>query len=158
MDLSGAVFLLTETVVHPAKRPVIILCDGHSSHYTPEAISGAAEVGVIFCIPPNTTHVAQPLNVSFFGLLKRHWSSVCHEFLANNPGSVVTKLQFSQLFLKLGIWFRKTGMCPLDSGAIMSMLPSPSTESESSLDEKGSSQSMDETEPSETLTLTVESQ
>ena len=156
---------------------MILLCDGHSSHYTPEAISGAAEVGVIICIPPNFTQAAQPLDVSFFGPLKRHWSSVCHEFLANNPGSVVTKLQFSQLFSQA--WMKsikpenilsgfKTGICPLDSGAIMSTLPSscesdsteaPSkTKSKSSLDEKGSSQSTGKTESTETLALIPENQ
>lgn len=51
----------------PPERPVTLLMDGYSSHYTPEAISGAAQVGVIvFCIPPNTTHAAQPLDVRFF--------------------------------------------------------------------------------------------
>ena len=67
----------------------MLLMDGHSPHYTPEAISGATQVGVIvfFCIPPNTTHAAQPLDVSFFGPIKKHWSSVCHAYLAKNPGS-----------------------------------------------------------------------
>lgn len=55
----------------PPQRPVMLLCDGHGSHFTPEAIAKAAEKGVIvFCIPPNTTHVAQPLDVSFFAPLK----------------------------------------------------------------------------------------
>ena len=77
----------------------MLLCDGHGSHFTPEAIARAAEKGVVvFCIPPNTTHVAQPLDVSFFAPLKRYWSSICHTYLAENPGCVVTKLNFSLLF------------------------------------------------------------
>ena len=104
--------------------------------HTPEAISGAAQEGVIvFCIPPNTTHAAQPLDVSFFGPLKRHWSSACHAYLAKNPGSVVTKLQFNSLFSQA--WykairpetiisgFRKTGICPLDKDAIRIVSLSP---------------------------------
>ena len=79
---------------------------------------------IVFCIPPNTTHVTQPLDVNIFGALKRHWSSVCHTYLTNNPGSVVTKLQFNSLFSQA--WyksiqpetivsgFRKTGICPLN--------------------------------------------
>ena len=101
-----------------------------------------------------------------------------HEFLANNPGSVVTKLQFSQLFSQAWMksikpenivsGFKKTGICPLDSGAIMSILPSscesdsteaPSkTKSKSSLDEKGSSQSTGKTESTGTLALIPENQ
>ena len=82
----------------PAHRPVLLMLDGHGSHFTPDALKKAADEGVItFCIP-NTTHRGQPLDVSFFGPLKKHWSSVCHCYMVNNPGCVVTKLQFSQLF------------------------------------------------------------
>ena len=42
----------------PSYRPVILLLDGYKSHYTPEAISLAANQDIIlFCIPPNTTHM-----------------------------------------------------------------------------------------------------
>ena len=51
--------------------------------------------------PPNTTHTTQPLDVSFFGPLKRHWASVCH-----SPGAVVTKLSFSGPFSRA--WYKAT--------------------------------------------------
>ena len=61
----------------PPAQPVILLLDGHSSHYNPEAIALAAEEKIIiFCLSPHTTHVAQPLDVSFFGPLKQHWAKV----------------------------------------------------------------------------------
>ena len=42
----------------PAARPLLLLLDGHSSHYSPEFIRQACESGVIvFCLPPHTTHV-----------------------------------------------------------------------------------------------------
>ena len=127
----------------PPHRPVILLCDGHKSHYTPDAISRAAQAGVIiFCIPPNTTHTAQPLDVSFFAPLKRYWSSTCHEYMNENPGMVVTKLKFSRLFSKAWVkaikpetiinGFRKTGICPFNKSAIkivenLSEIESPAT-------------------------------
>ena len=38
---------------------------------TPEALRETQkEGGIIFCLPPNTTHAAQPLDISFFGPLK----------------------------------------------------------------------------------------
>ena len=132
----------------PPHRPVLLLLDGHGSHYTPEAISKAAVEGVIvLCIPPNTTHKAQPLDVSFFAPLKRHWSSVYHSFMVENPGSVVTKLNFSSLFSKAWMkaeniinGFRKTGVCPLNKEAIecptietSSELPSESPSEASSI-------------------------
>ena len=57
-----------------------------------------------------------------------HWSSVCHSFIVDNPGCVVTKLQFSRLFSQAWVktikpetiinGFKKTGVCPLNKAAI----------------------------------------
>ena len=113
----------------PSSRPVLLLLDGHSSHYEPDTIQIAAEEGVvIMCLPPHTTHVSQPLDVSFFKPLKTYWLEACHRFMQDNPGRVVTKYQFSSLFATA--WykairpetfisgFRKVGVCPFDSTAI----------------------------------------
>jgi len=79
------------SVIFPQTRPVLLLVNGHSSHFTPEAIQIAAENEIIlFLLPPNATHVAQPLNVSFFGPLKKNWSNVCHTYMVENPGKIVT--------------------------------------------------------------------
>ncbi len=46
--------------VHPG-RPLILLMDGHSSHFSPEMIGIAADEGVImFVLPPNTTNLTSP--------------------------------------------------------------------------------------------------
>ena len=46
----------------PSGRPLLLLLDGHSSHYNPTLIHYAAQKGVIvFALPPNATHIAQPL-------------------------------------------------------------------------------------------------
>jgi len=56
----------------PTSRSMLLLLDGHSSHYNLEAIKLAAENEIIhFCLLSHTTHVAQPLDVSFFGPLKK---------------------------------------------------------------------------------------
>ena len=47
----------------PAARPLILLLDGHSSHYNINAIKLATAARVIIlCLPPNTTHMLQPLD------------------------------------------------------------------------------------------------
>ena len=47
----------------PASRPLILFMDGHSSHYCPDTLALAAENGIIvFMLPPNTTHLTQPLD------------------------------------------------------------------------------------------------
>ena len=80
-------------------RPLLLLLDGHSSHYNPATIRFAKEHDVIvLCLPPNTTHESQPLDTCMFGLLKRNWGDVCHKFMQQHPGQIVTKYQFSTLF------------------------------------------------------------
>ena len=88
----------------PSIQPVLLFLDGHSFHCNPEAIKIAANSEIItFCLPPYTTHVAQPLGVTFFGPPKKRWSKVCHSYVTNNPGKVVTK--FCSLLNQA--WFKK---------------------------------------------------
>ena len=83
----------------PSVRPLLLLLDGHSSHFSPVAVKMAAEEQVVmFALPPNTTHLSQPLDKGFFGPLKVAWRRVCHTYLSGNPGVVVTHSTFSQLF------------------------------------------------------------
>ena len=85
----------------PSARPLLLLLDGHSSHYQPAVVRMAAKEGVIiFCLPPHSSHATQPLDNSPFASLKAHWKEVCREFMVKNPGQVVTRFQFSALFSK----------------------------------------------------------
>ena len=52
----------------------------------------------MLCLPPHTSHEAQPLDVGVFAPLKVQWTKVCHELYQKHPGSVVTKFNFSRLF------------------------------------------------------------
>lgn len=82
----------------------------------------------MFCLPPHTTHEAQPLDCTVLGLLKTHWSDVVHEYTQANPGKVVTKFVFSQLFSKAWMraltpancisGFRKCGVYPFNPEAL----------------------------------------
>ncbi len=113
----------------PPVRPLLLLLDGHSSHYCPASIRFAAEEKVIlFSLPPNTTHLTQPLDKGIFGPLKVSWRQVCHQFIVNNPGVRVTKQSFSSLFSEAWIQsltprnilagFRTTGVYPFNRNAI----------------------------------------
>ena len=73
-------------------RPLLLLLDGHSSHYQPELISYAREFGIIiFCLPLHTTHESQPLDASVFKSLKQNWQNACHNFIQSNPSLAITK-------------------------------------------------------------------
>ena len=125
----------------PSARPLLLLLDGHSSHYNPAVIRKAAEEKVImFCLPPHSSHESQPLDIGPFGPLKASWREVCQQFLAKNPGKVVTRFTFSKLFNEA--WcsamnmknvvagFRYTGIYPLNRSAL---IPEEKEEKEKSL-------------------------
>ena len=109
----------------PAVRPVLLLLDGHSSHYNLTTLKMAAkEKVIIFCLPPHTTHLAQPLDVSCFSSLKAAWHEECHMYSIHNPGKKITRFQFSALFSNawfkamtpsnITSGFRVCGVCPLN--------------------------------------------
>ena len=69
-----------------ASRPLLLILDGHSSHYTLELVKLAAEHDVIlFCLPPHTTADSQPLDTTCFKPLKAYWVDVCRKYLFANP-------------------------------------------------------------------------
>ena len=109
----------------PPTRPLILLLDGHSSHYCPDTIRLAAENQIImFALPPHTTHITQPLDRGCFAPLKVAWGEACRDFFAKHPGRIVTRLDFCKVFSKA--WykamsmpniiasFKVTGICPFD--------------------------------------------
>ena len=115
-------------------RPLLLLIDGHSSHYDPDSIRFAQNHSVIiFYLPPHTTHETQPLDVSFFGPLKKNWGKVCHDFIQTSPGKVITKYNFSELFAKAWLrtclpeiicnGFKKAGIIPFQSDSLIKRCP-----------------------------------
>lgn len=118
----------------PPSRPILLLMDGHSSHFSPVFVNKAAEEQIIvFCLPPNSTHKTQPLDKGVFGPLKRIWREECHSYLLNNPGKVITRFQFSTLFGRAWMramtphnivsGFRTTGVYPTDRFKILTKTP-----------------------------------
>ncbi len=113
----------------PRCRPLLLLLDGHSSHYCPEAIKmAAAEKVIIFALPPNTTHLAQPLDRSCFSPLKSQWKQVVQAFVARYHRSV-TRYDFCSLFSNAWMTamsmknviagFRVCGVYPFDREALV---------------------------------------
>ena len=118
------------------ERPLLLMLDGHSSHYTLELVKAAAKKEVIiFCLPPHTTADTQPLDTSCFGPLKTFWFETCRQYLFDNPGRVITKFQFSSLFAQA--WskgmtinnivsgFRGAGIYPFAPNMILDKFPKP---------------------------------
>ena len=117
----------------PSTRPVLLMINGHSSHYCPSTIYRASENEVILmALPPNTTHLMQPLDKGTYGPLMIEWRKVCHDYIVQNPGKVVTQNNFSSLFLKAWMksmtitnimaGFSTTGIYPVDRNKVISKL------------------------------------
>ena len=68
MDLFKQLFYCHFLFHAGVSQPLLLLLDGHSSHYNIEAISVARENGVIiFTLVPHTTHELQPLDTAVLG-------------------------------------------------------------------------------------------
>ena len=121
-------------VYAPLARPLLLLMDGHLSHFSPLFVNKTAEEQVIvFCLPPHSTHKTQPLDKGVFSPLKRAWREECHSYILANPGKVVTCFQFSFLFgcawmkamtpLNTVAGFKVTGVYPTDRYRILPKSP-----------------------------------
>ena len=88
-------------VTHARKLPgkKVLIGDNLSSHFTPTVLQLAAEYDILFvCLPPNATHLLQPLDIAFYRPLKGYWRKV-------NRSCVFAEF-CQQLFVRLIIPFQ----------------------------------------------------
>ena len=74
--------LFLPAVSHLTKEALVLLfLDGHYSHISIELIKLARSNNVeILCLPPNTTHLLQPLDVGVFAPLKSAWRGILKRY------------------------------------------------------------------------------
>lgn len=111
------------------KKPVIVFLDGHVSHMSYHLSIFCKEHQIILCcLPPNATHLLQPLDVSVFAPLKKHWLKLVKKWRIEHNGldiqkfdvpaalsSIITKDDFENT-IKAG--FRRCGLYPFDPDAV----------------------------------------
>ena len=123
----------------------VIIGDNLSSHFSEKVLSLAKENDISFtCLPPNSTHLAQPLDVAFYGPLKRSWRVVLDEWKTSQKkrSALVTKDALPGLLKKLYstiypsgdekssnlvAGFKKSGICPFNPEAVIQRIPGGST-------------------------------
>ena len=78
--------------------PVLLFIDGHHSHISLYLIRTARDSKVILlCLPPNTAHLLQPLDIGVFGPLKTVWRSILKRYKLETRGKMVSTEIFPSL-------------------------------------------------------------
>ena len=108
----------------------LLLMDGHNSHINYEVARAAYDNNVhLLCLPPNSTHALQPLDVSVFRSVKALWSECCLQHYDKFPRTPIGKDKFQPMLKVIHEHcqehpehvvngFRKCGFRPLKPEAV----------------------------------------
>lgn len=115
--------------------PKVLLGDNLSSHISIKVLRECQENDIRFVLlPPNSTHLTQPLDVSCFRPIKGAWRKLLKAWKTRNRGPL-RKDMFPQLLRKtlekvgatqpetVKSGFKTTGLIPLDRNAVLKKLP-----------------------------------
>lgn len=120
----------------PGKK--ILIGDNLSTHLTIEGIRMCSKYNILFVfLPPNSTHLTQPLDVAFFRPLKIAWRKILTTWKCGNGSneSSVPKEQFPKLLnnlmdaikekqiVNIQSGFKKCGIIPMNRDSVLNMLP-----------------------------------
>ena len=126
----------------------IMIGDNLSSHLSEAVIRSCAKHQIkLICLPPNSTHLTQPLDVAYFAPMKTEWRKILNWFRKTKVGMKETSIPkdvFPRLMKdlierlaegnrkeNLINGFRKCGIVPCDPEPIVQRLPKvPSTPEE----------------------------
>ncbi|KAG4078417.1 hypothetical protein HA402_013128 [Bradysia odoriphaga] len=119
---------------------VVVIGDNLSSHFSEDVLSLCEANNIAFvCLPTNSTHMTQPLDVAFYGPLKKAWRGILDDWKKGlqKKSQTVTKESFPRLLNKLHqhvtnndtssknliAGFKKCGIYPLNSSEVIDRLP-----------------------------------
>jgi hypothetical protein len=135
-DILGLTWLKTVFQEHTAHRIKgvyrLLILDGHGSYKTPEFDLFAKEHNIIIlCMPPHSSHLLQPLDVSCFAPLKRSYGSVVEQYMRVGVNHV-DKVDFLRAYYTARIiaitastiqsGFAATGIVPYDPDRVLAKL------------------------------------
>lgn len=110
------------------RRPILLIFDGHSTHVTLKLIEEALKENItILKLPPHTSHMLQPMDLSVFKTFKYSWDEELIKWQRLNVGLKLPKKIFSEMIIN--IWenidkeiiingFKKGGIYPIDKKII----------------------------------------
>jgi hypothetical protein len=90
----------SESVATSVQRPIVLVMDGYSSHYSLEAVESADRLGIkMVCMPADSTHLFQPLDVAVFGSFKGRLRRPIHEFQGDTGAFNIDKANALRLVM-----------------------------------------------------------
>ena len=109
--------------------------DGHGSHITAKFISYCMNNSIdLLILPPHTSHVLQPLDISIFQPLKRALAIEADRLAALDPGRI-SRVEWTEAYINararafnaqnVASGWRATGLWPLSSLEVLNRLPQP---------------------------------
>jgi hypothetical protein len=115
----------------------MLILDGHSSHSTPEFDQYCKDKKiVVVCLPPHSSHLLQPLDVTVFGPLKQAYSAEIMDLIRLGVNHV-DKTEFLTSFVKarhkaftasnIQSGFKATGVVPYNPMEVLADIPRPAT-------------------------------
>jgi hypothetical protein len=107
----------------------LLILDGHGSHLTPEFDLFCAEHSIItLCMPPHSSHLLQPCDVSFFAVLKRLYGQQIQGYMRRGSHHI-DKQDFLEAYLitrteaatiaNIQSGFTATGLVPHDPERVL---------------------------------------
>ncbi|KAF7569858.1 hypothetical protein PtrM4_122730 [Pyrenophora tritici-repentis] len=117
------------TAARTARVYRLLVLDGHSSHATPEFDQYCAKNKIInLCMPPHTSHLLQPLDVSCFSPLKRAYGCEIEKLACQGVYHIdkidfltvyqqIRPIVFTQQNIQAG--FQATGLLAMQSAVIL---------------------------------------
>lgn len=127
-DIFKNYFLKTLIPALGPERPVLIAYDGHSTHISLDILEAAIQNNItILKLPPHSSHLLQPLDLSVFRPFKLKWDEKLISWQRQHVGQRLPKKMFSQFLCET--WkaipaevikggFRKGGISPLNKNVI----------------------------------------
>jgi hypothetical protein len=116
----------------PSERRLLTL-DGHSSHITANFIAYCMNNQIdLLVLPPHTSHVLQPLDISIFQPLKRALATETDRLAALDSGRI-PRIEWTEAYIRarkkafssknIQIGWKATGLWPLSALEVLNRLP-----------------------------------
>lgn len=140
-----------ESILIPETRRLdgkkIVICDNVAFHFSPKVLELSETNNITFiCLPPNSTHITQPLDVAVFRSVKGSWRKLLGEWKENNGNNLVTKEIMPTLLGRLLVeinptiknnlksGFQACGIFPCDVEVLLKKIPGQDDDVQSTIE------------------------